>query len=56
VGIPGPTNQNEFFHKKRALLQTEILLSFFSCSGGWSQMIMQVKKPAVEVLGWCGYM
>ncbi len=23
-----------------------------SCPGGWSQMILQVKKPDVEVLGW----
>jgi hypothetical protein len=23
--------------------------------GGWSQTIPQVKKPDVEVLGWCGY-
>jgi hypothetical protein len=37
------------------LLQTEILLSFISCPGGWFQMILQVKKPAVEVLGWRGY-
>ncbi len=26
-----------------------------SCPGGWSQMILEVKKPDVEVLGWCGY-
>jgi hypothetical protein len=38
-----------------ALLQTEILLSFISCPGGWSQMIPQVTKLDVEVLGWCGY-
>ena len=37
-----------------ALLQTEILLSFISCPGGWSQTIPQVKKPDVEILGWCG--
>ena len=44
-----------FFPHKRALLQREILLSFISCAGGWSQTIPQVKKPNVEVLGWRGY-
>jgi hypothetical protein len=39
-----------------ALLQTEILLGFISCPGGLSQTIPQVKKLAVEVLGWCGHM
>ena len=29
--------------------------SFNSCADGWSQTIQQVKKPDVEVLGWCGY-
>ena len=29
--------------------------SFTNCPGGWSQTILQVKKPDVEVLGWCGY-
>ena len=29
--------------------------SFISCPGGWSQLILQVKKPDVEVLGWHGY-
>jgi hypothetical protein len=29
--------------------------SFISCPGGWSQMIPQVKKTNVEVLGWSGY-
>ena len=48
----GPANQNEFFLTKGSLLQTEILLSFISCPGGWSP---QVKKPDVEFLGWCGY-
>jgi hypothetical protein len=43
------------FPKKRALLQTKILLSFISCPSGWSQAILQVKKPDVEVLGWRGY-
>jgi hypothetical protein len=28
--------------------------SFISCPGDWSQMIPQVKKPDVKVLGWCG--
>ena len=40
---------------KSYLLQTEILLSFISCLGDWSQTIPQVKKPDVEVLGWRGY-
>ncbi len=25
-----------------------------SCPGGWSQTVLRVKKPDVEVLGWCG--
>ena len=29
--------------------------SFISCLGVWSQMIPQVKKPDVEVLGWRSY-
>jgi hypothetical protein len=37
-------------------LQTEIFISFITCPGGWSQTIQQVKKPDLEVLGWCGYM
>jgi hypothetical protein len=37
---------------KRALLETEILLSFISCLGDWSQTIPQVKKTDMEVLGW----
>jgi hypothetical protein len=41
---------------KRALLQTEILFCFISCPGNWYQMILQVKKTDVDVLGWCGYM
>ena len=51
---PGPANQMTFPHK-RALLQTEILLNFISCPGGWSHTIPQVKKSDVEVLGGCGY-
>ena len=54
TGEPGPANQNELFPTK-GLYQTEILLSFIRCPGGWSQMIPQVKKPDVEVLGWHGY-
>ncbi len=27
----------------------------FVCLGGWSQTILQVKKPDMEVWGWCGY-
>jgi hypothetical protein len=41
---------------KRALLQTEVFLSFIICPGVWSQTIQQVKKQDVEVLGWHGYM
>ena len=44
------------FPHKRDLLQTEILLGVVSCPGGFSQTILQVKKPDVEVLGWRGYM
>uniref|UniRef100_A0A4W5NRK1 Cohesin subunit SA n=1 Tax=Hucho hucho TaxID=62062 RepID=A0A4W5NRK1_9TELE len=43
-----------FFPQKRALLQTEIVLSFISCLGDWSQTIPQVKKRHME--GWRGYM
>ena len=53
-GEPGTANQS--FSLQKALLQTEILLSFISCLGGWSQMIPQGKKSDVEVLGWRGYM
>ena len=56
TGEPGPANQNEFFSQKRALLQTEILLSFISSPCGWAQAIPQVKKPDVEGLGWRSYM
>ena len=52
TGEPGPANQNNIFPHKTALLQTEILLSFISCPGGWYQTIPQVKKPDVEVMGW----
>ena len=50
-----PSQWEFIFPYKRALLQTEILLSFISCPGGWSQTIPQLKKPHVEVLGWRGY-
>jgi hypothetical protein len=50
------SQSGKVFRHKRALLQTEILLSFTSCLGGWSQTTPQVKKPDVEVLGWRGYM
>ena len=50
-----PSQSEYVFPHKRALLQTEILLSFSSCLGCWSQMIPQVKKLDVEVLGWRGY-
>ena len=62
ASLEGPTHfearpsQSEWvFPHKRALLQTEILLNFINCPGGWSQMFSQVKKPDVEVLGWRGY-
>jgi hypothetical protein len=29
--------------------------SFISSLDGWSQMILQVKKLDVVVMGWCGY-
>ena len=50
-----PSQSEQVFPHKRALLQTEILLSFISCPGGWYQTIPQVKKPDVEVLGWHAY-
>ena len=34
-------------------MQTDICSS---CLGGWSQTILEVIMPDVEVLGWCGYM
>ena len=30
--------------------------SFISCPDGWSQTILPMKKPDVDVLGWGGYM
>ena len=50
-----PSQSEWVFPHKRALLQTKILLSFIRCPGGWSQTILQVKKPDVEILGWRGY-
>ena len=47
-----PSQSEYVFPHKRALLQTEVILSFISCLGGWPQMIPKVKKPDVEVLGW----
>uniref|UniRef100_A0A4W5KNY3 Uncharacterized protein n=1 Tax=Hucho hucho TaxID=62062 RepID=A0A4W5KNY3_9TELE len=35
--------------------KTEILLGFISCLGGWSQTILQVKNPDVDVLDCRGY-
>ena len=49
-----PSQSEWVFPHKRASLQTEILLCVISCSGGWFQMIPQVKKPDREVLGWSG--
>jgi hypothetical protein len=40
------------FVQKFFFVQTH---SFISCLGVWSQMIPQVKKQDVEVLGWRGY-
>ena len=58
-GIGPPTEEISqtvcTFPHKRALLQTEILLSSISCLGGWSQTIPHMKKPDVEILGWRGY-
>jgi hypothetical protein len=54
-GMGPPIWEPAIFPHKRALLQTEILLSFIRCPGGWSQTISQVKKLDVEVLGWRGY-
>ncbi len=34
------------------LLQTGC---FISCPGGWSQVILQVKKQDGEIQGWCDY-
>ena len=50
-----PSQSEWVLPHKRALLQTEIFLCFISCPGGWSQMIPQMKKPVLEVLGWLGY-
>ena len=46
-----PSRSELVFSNKRALLQTEVVLSFISCLDGWSQTIPQVKKPDVEFLG-----
>ena len=49
----GPTTGEPIrmsFSPQRALLQTETLLNFISCPGGWFPTIPQVKKPDVEVL------
>jgi hypothetical protein len=51
----GQATLNTRSSHKRALLQTEIFLSFISSPGGWSQTNPQVKKSDVEVLGWRGY-
>jgi hypothetical protein len=52
----GRPSQSEYvIPHNRALLQTEILLSFISCLGGCSQVIPQVKKQDVLVLGWHDY-
>ena len=51
TGEPGPANQNEYFPTKGLYYRHKY--SVFP--GGWSQTIPQVKKPDVEVLGWCGY-
>ncbi len=34
------------------VMQTNCCISYL---GGWSQTMLQVKKPDVEVLGWCGH-
>jgi hypothetical protein len=44
----------EFFPTKGLQYLTEMLLSFISCPGGWSNY-NQVKEPDAEVLGWRGY-
>ncbi len=40
------------FVQNHLFVQTNCCIT---CPGGWSQMILQVKKPNVEVLGWCGH-
>jgi hypothetical protein len=50
TGEPGQANQNECFPTKGLYYRHIIDVS---CLGGWSQTIPQVKKPDVEVLGWC---
>jgi hypothetical protein len=53
AGEPGPPTHNEFFPTK-GLYYRQILLSFVSCLGGWSQTIPPVKK--LDVLDWRGPM
>ena len=50
-----PSLSELVFPHKRALLQTEILLSSISCPVGWCHTIPQVKKTNLDVLGWRGY-
>ena len=50
-----PSRSESVFPCKRPYYR-EILLSFISCLGGLPQMIPQVNKPHVEVLGCRGYM
>ena len=52
---PRPSQSDLIFPHKRDLLQIEIVLSFISFPGGWSQTIPQVKMTDVVVLGWHGY-
>jgi hypothetical protein len=47
-----PETIYDLLFRNYSVVQTR---NFFSCPVGWSQMVTQVKKPDVEVLGWRGY-
>jgi hypothetical protein len=47
-----PVTVSDSFYRNSSLVQIH---SFISCPCGWSQTILQVKKPDLEVLGWRGY-
>jgi hypothetical protein len=51
-GEDDETVADGFLHRNTLVEETQ---NFITCLSGWSQMILQVKKPDMEVLGWCGY-
>ncbi len=47
-----PETVSDSLCRNDLVMQTDC---YSSCPGGWSQMILEVKMLAMEVLGWCGY-